>query len=79
LLTVVVTVSSIVAVHGLGGGSCKTWTHRDGTFWLHDLLPKDIINARIMTFGYDADVFRKAPAQRSFLFEEALLFELQDE
>jgi predicted alpha/beta hydrolase len=28
------------------------------TFWPSDLLPKDLPNARILTFGYDADVVR---------------------
>lgn len=43
-------------VHGLTGNRQNTWTHKDGVFWPGDLLPQDLPTARIMTFGYDADV-----------------------
>lgn len=45
---------SIVAVHGLNGNSEKTWTASNKVNWLRDLLPVDIPNARIFTWGYDA-------------------------
>jgi len=50
----------IVAVHGLGGHCVDSWTYRDtpkaSVFWLQDLLPEKMPNARIMTFQYDAKV-----------------------
>ena len=50
---------SIVAIHGLGGDPHKTWTatneYNEAKFWLKDFLPKDLPNARIMTYGYEAD------------------------
>ena len=33
----------------------KTWTTDDGLLWLRDLLPADTSNARVLTYGYDAD------------------------
>ena len=45
----------IVAVHGLGGHAYDTWTHDNGIMWLRDLLPQDIPNARVMTWGYDSE------------------------
>jgi protein SERAC1 len=48
--------NSIVFVHGLTGNRRNTWTHPDGVFWPEDLLTKDLPTARVMTFGYDADV-----------------------
>lgn len=45
---------SIVAVHGLAGGSLSTWRHDNGKTWLLEFLPQDLPNARIMTFGYSA-------------------------
>ncbi|KAI0506067.1 hypothetical protein F5B22DRAFT_651114 [Xylaria bambusicola] len=47
----------IVFLHGLNGRADKTFVHgRSGTYWPADLLPNDIPNARILSFGYDADV-----------------------
>jgi hypothetical protein len=48
-------VCSVVAVHGLGGDAIETWTHpRSNAFWLKDILPAQIPDARILTFGYNA-------------------------
>jgi hypothetical protein len=42
-------------VHGLGGDAIETWTHpRSNAFWLKDILPAQIPDARILTFGYNA-------------------------
>ena len=52
-----IAIYSIVFVHGLTGGRESTWTEKKtGTFWPKDLLPKDIPEARIFTFGYDTDI-----------------------
>ena len=48
---------SIVFVHGLTGNRESTWTHKKTkTFWPQKLLPQDLPSARILTFGYDADI-----------------------
>jgi hypothetical protein len=42
-------------VHGLSGDAIETWTHpKSNKFWLKDLLPHKVQDARILTFGYDA-------------------------
>ncbi|KAI5457511.1 hypothetical protein BGZ63DRAFT_80114 [Mariannaea sp. PMI_226] len=45
----------IVAVHGLNGGRWSTWSKED-VMWLNNLLPAKLPTARIMTFGYNADL-----------------------
>jgi hypothetical protein len=57
--------SSIEAVHGLGGDAIDTWTHpKSKAFWLKDFLPKQIPDARVMTFGYNAvAAFGKSTAE----------------
>lgn len=48
----------IVFVHGLFGHRESTWTglQNKSILWPRDLLSADVPNARILTFGYDADV-----------------------
>ncbi|KAL8913113.1 MAG: hypothetical protein Q9171_002007 [Xanthocarpia ochracea] len=54
-MTKKLTIGSICFIHGLGGGRISTWSKGD-VFWPYHLLAKDIPEARIMTWGYKADV-----------------------
>jgi hypothetical protein len=47
----------IVAVHGLNGDAVKTWTSGN-ICWLNhpDLLPKYLKRARVLTWGYNANI-----------------------
>ena len=50
-------------MHGLLGDAHHTWTyqgasHDEDVFWPEDLLPKDMANTRIFSFGYDADIVK---------------------
>ncbi|RPB03800.1 hypothetical protein L873DRAFT_100119 [Choiromyces venosus 120613-1] len=50
---------TIVAIHGLAGHMERTWTHKTtNNIWLKDNLPfaDDFKNARIYSFGYDANL-----------------------
>ena len=51
---------SIVFVHGLPGDATETWT-TSGICWPKDLLPQDIPDARVMTFGYSTLVYEETP------------------
>ena len=61
---------SIVAVHGLNGHREKTWTV-NGVNWLRDLLPADIPNARILSWGYDASTHGTSPISAQYLYDHA--------
>jgi hypothetical protein len=51
------TIVDIVFVDGLTGNSFYTWFDRTSQIhWSRDLIKEDLPDARIMTFGYDADV-----------------------
>lgn len=76
---------SVVAVHGIGGDSYSTFTDKlSNQLWLRDFLPRstEFQNARILTFGYEAQVFaapgETASTGRIFTFGEALLSALND-
>ncbi|PVF97371.1 TPR-like protein [Serendipita vermifera] len=68
-------VVDIVAIHGFGGHSERSWTAANGTMWLRDLLPLDIPNARILTYGYDLDTrsFTSTSIQSIFRHAEAFV------
>lgn len=48
----------VVFVHGLMGNKINTWTSdtTPSCFWPADLLPAEIPNARILAWGYDANI-----------------------
>lgn len=50
-------VSGIVAVHGLNGDVVKTWTS-ENICWLNhpDFLPKYVKRARVLAWGYNANI-----------------------
>ena len=51
----ILTVASIVAVHGLGGDWEQTWTDENGKLWLRDFLPFHLpYQARVFSYGYDS-------------------------
>ncbi|KAK5989673.1 Protein SERAC1-like protein [Cladobotryum mycophilum] len=52
----------IIAVTGLAGHAFGSWKSKDKPdMWLRDFLPQSILNARILTYGYDT----KLPGSQS--------------
>ncbi|KFY40830.1 hypothetical protein V495_05241 [Pseudogymnoascus sp. VKM F-4514 (FW-929)] len=67
----------IVFLHGLTGNAYNTWYHDASQIhWPNKLLKEDIPDARILTFGYDADVtnwYKAASVNRIGNHAESLL------
>ena len=71
---------SIIAIHGLGTESPKTWEYKkkdsSGVVnWLSDknMLPAHIPEARIFTYDWNANYFEDAPVQTLFGHADVLL------
>ena len=51
--------TSIVAVHGLEGHAIQTWLHPESNvMWLQTLLSVAMPKSRIMSYGYDANIYK---------------------
>ena len=65
------TIVDVVFVHGLRGDRLGTWT-KDGVCWPRDLLPQDLPNARILSWGYDSTIAKvKSFSSQSSIFGHA--------
>ncbi len=68
-------------MHGLEGDPVNTWTDtQTGILWLRDLLPFNILPARILVFGYNADAttfFGDGSANRIMHHAQTLVAELE--
>jgi hypothetical protein len=58
-------------VHGLNGHCEKTWTASNGVNWLRDLLPHDLPNARILSWGYDANTHSSSRVSTQYLYDHS--------
>jgi hypothetical protein len=71
----------LVQVHGLGGGSRKTWNSSSGpgTFWPKEWLPSEpgFKHARIHSYGYNSDWSKTQQSHLSIHdFAQALLADM---
>jgi hypothetical protein len=64
---------SIVAIHGLNGHRAKTWTAKNNVNWLRDakMLSAIIPNARIISWGYDANTHSMKELSKMYLYQHA--------
>lgn len=68
-----------MAVHGLNGDALETWTHKQSkVMWLRDLLPQELSNVRIMSYGYNAKFHNFTGHQDLRNISMKLLCELSD-
>ena len=74
-------IAALIFIHGLGGGSRKTWAKNEDPqlFWPGLWLPKDeeFQDVRILTFGYDAD-WAKESILNIHDFGKSLLYAIKD-
>ena len=60
-------------MHGLNGHREKSWTDSESKIlWLQDLLPLQLPNARVLTFGYDADTLKLSGVSKLGLHDHAV-------
>ena len=74
--------SSIIAIHGLGTTTPRTWEYRKKTGvvnWLSDsnMLPDIVPSARIYTFSWNAEYSKDAPVTRIVNVADVLLNNLE--
>jgi hypothetical protein len=71
----------VVAIHGLNGHYLNSWTTtnaaRQKVVWLRDLLPKQLPDARIMSYGYNSAVQFSKNVSGIATFAEQLLEDLR--
>ncbi|KAF9011454.1 hypothetical protein BDZ89DRAFT_1077817 [Hymenopellis radicata] len=67
----------IVALHGLNGHAFRSWEFHgengENFMWLRDSLPEQLPGARIMTYGYNANVLSDVSTGRLRTFAETFL------
>ena len=68
------TLVDIIFIHGLTGDSLHTWLEpSQNKYWPTDILIHDITTARVLAFGYDADVTKSiGPVSQNNLRNHAL-------
>ncbi|KAF8531694.1 hypothetical protein BDD12DRAFT_914648, partial [Trichophaea hybrida] len=61
-------VADVIAVTGLAGHAFGSWRNREThQMWLKDLLPHDVQNIRVMTYGYDSRLVSQSKAEKRLL------------
>ncbi|KAF8246854.1 hypothetical protein K440DRAFT_317469 [Wilcoxina mikolae CBS 423.85] len=63
---------NIIAIHGLNGHAFNTWTCGD-RMWLRDFLPEQVSRVRVMTYGYNSNVWDRSSTTTIPEFAQGLL------
>ncbi|KAJ3847439.1 Alpha/Beta hydrolase protein, partial [Lentinula lateritia] len=71
-----------VALHGLNGHAFRSWEYYDSKtrerfMWLRDCLPEQIPAARVIAYGYNANVYSDVSMGRMRTFAETFLERLR--
>ncbi|KAF8249183.1 hypothetical protein K440DRAFT_660436 [Wilcoxina mikolae CBS 423.85] len=67
---------SVIAVTGLAGHAFGSWRNRKThQMWLKDLLPHDVQNIRIMSYGYDSSLLGHDKAENRLLDYQRLFIQ----
>ena len=70
--------TSIIAVHGLEGHAINTWQYPESrVMWLRDLLSVAMPMSRIMSYGYDAKIYKSRSTLHMMDNAADLLSEIQ--
>lgn len=74
MLTASIHLNSIIAVTGLAGHAFGSWKSKNMPhMWLRDFLPQSVVNARILTYGYDTKIHGSQSEESILELAKALL------
>ncbi|KAK1252195.1 hypothetical protein MKX08_003382 [Trichoderma sp. CBMAI-0020] len=66
--------ADIIAVTGLAGHAFGSWKSKNMPhMWLRDFLPQSVVNARILTYGYDTKIYGSQSEESILELAKALL------
>ncbi|KAF8543181.1 hypothetical protein BDD12DRAFT_874965 [Trichophaea hybrida] len=69
-------VADVIAVTGLAGHAFGSWRNREtNKMWLKDLLPHDVQNIRIMSYGYNSSLLGDGKADNRLLDHQRLFIQ----
>lgn len=67
----ILSLHSIITLHGLNGHRERTFTANNGVCWLDSLLPERLPKIRVISFGYDARTHSSSPLSQQHLHDHA--------
>ncbi|KAF8534691.1 hypothetical protein BDD12DRAFT_755570, partial [Trichophaea hybrida] len=69
----------VIAVTGLAGHAYGSWRNREThQMWLKDLLPYDVQNIRIMSYGYDSSLGHRKAENRLLDYQRLFIQDIEN-
>lgn len=69
--------TSIVAITGVGGRPFVSWQHQSGAMWLRDYVARDIPGIKVFVYGYPSKLLQSVSHSRLADYTKQFLAEIQ--